>query len=113
MTTAEGTADAEDPLAFLDAQRECVLAIVHGLDEDLLTTPALPSGWTPLGLIGHPSGTPSGTGSRRWPWARPGTRGIWTPPANCSTAGPPGAPGDDALTAAWVLSQAGRVRGPV
>ncbi len=53
MTTAEGTADAEDPLAFLDAQRECVLAIVDGLDEDLLTTPALPSGWTPLGLIEH------------------------------------------------------------
>jgi uncharacterized damage-inducible protein DinB len=53
MTTAEGTADAAALLAFLDAQRECVLAIVDGLDEDLLTTPALPSGWTPLGLIEH------------------------------------------------------------
>jgi uncharacterized damage-inducible protein DinB len=30
-----------------------VLAIVDGLDEDLLTTPVLPSGWTPLGLIEH------------------------------------------------------------
>jgi Protein of unknown function (DUF664) len=53
MTTAEGTAGAAALLAFLDAQRECVLAIVDGLDEDLLMTPALPSGWTPLGLIEH------------------------------------------------------------
>jgi hypothetical protein len=53
MTTAEGTADAGALLAFLDAQRECVLAIVDGLDEDQLTTPVLPSGWTPLGLIEH------------------------------------------------------------
>jgi hypothetical protein len=53
MTTAEGTADAIALLAFLDAQRECVLAIVDGLDEDLLTTPVLPSGWTPLGMIEH------------------------------------------------------------
>lgn len=53
MTTAEETAGADALLAFLDAQRECVLAIVDGLDEDLLTTPALPSGWTPLGLIEH------------------------------------------------------------
>ena len=53
MTTAEGTADADALLAFLDAQRECVLAIVDGLDEDQLTTPVLPSGWTPLGLIEH------------------------------------------------------------
>lgn len=29
MTTAEGTADADALLAFLDAQRECVLAIVE------------------------------------------------------------------------------------
>jgi uncharacterized damage-inducible protein DinB len=53
MTTAEGTADAAALLAFLDAQRECVLAIVDGLDEDLLATPVLPSGWTPLGMIEH------------------------------------------------------------
>jgi hypothetical protein len=38
-----------------------VLAIVDGLDEDLLTTPALPSGWTPLGLIEH-----LGHAERRW-----------------------------------------------
>jgi hypothetical protein len=53
MTIAARTAEAAALLAFLDAQRECVLAIVGGLDEDLLMTPALPSGWTPLGLIEH------------------------------------------------------------
>ena len=30
-----------------------MLAVVDGLDEDLLMTPALPSGWTPPGLIEH------------------------------------------------------------
>jgi uncharacterized damage-inducible protein DinB len=38
---------------FLQAQRDSVLAIVDGLDEAALTTPVLPSGWTPLGLIEH------------------------------------------------------------
>ena len=38
---------------FLAAQRESVLAIVDGLDEAALTTPVLPSGWTPLGMIEH------------------------------------------------------------
>lgn len=40
-------------LAFLEAQREIVLAIVAGLTEDALRTPVLPSGWTPLGLVKH------------------------------------------------------------
>lgn len=39
--------------AFLAAQRSSVLAIVDGLDTQALTTPILPSGWTPLGLIEH------------------------------------------------------------
>jgi len=38
---------------FLDAQRSRVLAVVAGLDAEQLTTPVLPSGWTPLGLIEH------------------------------------------------------------
>ena len=38
---------------FLRAQRASVLAILDGLDEDALTTPVLPSGWTPLGLVEH------------------------------------------------------------
>jgi uncharacterized damage-inducible protein DinB len=37
----------------LQAQRDSVLAIVEGLDKEALTTPVLPSGWTPLGLIEH------------------------------------------------------------
>lgn len=61
MTTAEGTADAGALLALPDAQRECVLATVDGRDEDLLTTPVLPSGWTPLGMIEHP-----GHAERHW-----------------------------------------------
>ncbi|SFF01438.1 Protein of unknown function [Actinacidiphila alni] len=39
--------------AFLAAQRASVLAIVDGLDARALTTPVVPSGWTPLGLIEH------------------------------------------------------------
>jgi hypothetical protein len=38
---------------FLRAQRASVLAILDGLDEAALTTPVLPSGWTPLGLVEH------------------------------------------------------------
>ncbi|MEO3750543.1 DinB family protein [Streptomyces sp. B6B3] len=38
---------------FLRAQRTSVLAIVDGLDPAALVTPALPSGWTPLGMIEH------------------------------------------------------------
>ena len=40
-------------LAFLEAQREIVLAIVAGMAEDALRTPVLPSGWTPLRLVRH------------------------------------------------------------
>lgn len=50
--------DPQDPerralLAFLEAQRSSVLAIVDGLDEQAMRTPVVPSGWTPVGLIGH------------------------------------------------------------
>jgi uncharacterized damage-inducible protein DinB len=38
---------------FLNAQRESVLAIIAGLDDEALTTSVLPSGWTLLGLIEH------------------------------------------------------------
>lgn len=40
-------------LAFLEAQRSSVLAIVDGLDEQAMRTAVVPSGWTPVGLIGH------------------------------------------------------------
>ena len=42
-----------DLLAFLQAQRRSVLAIVEGLDQDAIRQAAVPSGWTPLGMIEH------------------------------------------------------------
>lgn len=40
-------------IAFLEAQRARVCAVVAGLDAEQLATPVLPSGWTPLGMIEH------------------------------------------------------------
>jgi uncharacterized protein YndB with AHSA1/START domain len=40
-------------VAFLQAQRRTVLAIIDGLGEDQLRQAVAPSGWTPLGLIEH------------------------------------------------------------
>lgn len=38
---------------FLDAQRDVVLAILDGLDDDAMTTAVLPSKWTVLGMVEH------------------------------------------------------------
>jgi hypothetical protein len=38
---------------FLTAQRDCVRAILDGLDAAALTTAVVPSGWTPLGMVEH------------------------------------------------------------
>ena len=56
----------EDPeyqalLAFLAAQRGAVLSIVAGLDEEAWQRPAVPSGWTPAGLVQH-----LGDAERHW-----------------------------------------------
>jgi hypothetical protein len=40
-------------LAYLNAQREHVLGILEGLDEEALRRPVLPSGWSCLGLVRH------------------------------------------------------------
>lgn len=40
-------------LDALDAQRRHVLAAVEGLTDAQLRTPALPSGWSPVGLVRH------------------------------------------------------------
>jgi uncharacterized damage-inducible protein DinB len=40
-------------LAYLNAQREHVLGILEGLDEETLRRPVLPSGWSSLGLLRH------------------------------------------------------------
>src|SRR5438270_7587713 len=55
--------DQEDQLllAFLQAQREAVLAIVAGLDEEAWQRSVVPSGWTPAGLLEH-------LGGAEWHW---------------------------------------------
>lgn len=40
-------------LSYLNAQREHVLGILEGLDEEALRRPVLPSGWSCLGLVRH------------------------------------------------------------
>ena len=56
--TSNRNEDAEDQalLAFLAAQRDAVLSIVAGLDEDSWHRSVVPSGWTPAGLVEHLSG---------------------------------------------------------
>lgn len=39
--------------AYLDAQRRHVLEILDGLDEAVLRSPMLPSGWSCVGLVQH------------------------------------------------------------
>jgi len=55
--------DREDQalLAFLAAQRDAVLSIVAGLDEEAWHRPVVPSGWTPAGLVEH-------LGGAEWHW---------------------------------------------
>jgi hypothetical protein len=48
-------------LAFLAAQRDVVLSIVAGLDEEAWHRPVVPSGWTPAGLVEH-------LGGAEWHW---------------------------------------------
>jgi Protein of unknown function (DUF664) len=43
-------------LEFLAAQREAVLAIVEGLDEEAWRRSVVPTGWTPAGLVEHLGG---------------------------------------------------------
>ena len=50
---ADRQTEQADLLTFLRAQRRSVLAIVEGLDEAGLRKAAVPSGWTPVGLIEH------------------------------------------------------------
>lgn len=45
---------------FLDQQRTAVLAILDGLNEEQLRTPALPSGWSMIGLVWHVAGAEIG-----------------------------------------------------
>jgi hypothetical protein len=56
--TVNQPVSAEDQvlLNFLAAQRETVLGIVEGLDEEAWHRSVVPSGWTPAGLVEHLSG---------------------------------------------------------
>lgn len=53
--------DDQALLDFLRAQRDAVLAIVAGLDEEDWQRSIVPSGWTPAGLVEHLSGA-------EWHW---------------------------------------------
>ncbi|WP_406038654.1 DinB family protein [Micromonospora sp. NBC_00898] len=53
MPPPSAGAETEALLACLKAQREHVLGILAGLDEDALRRPVLPSGWSCLGLVRH------------------------------------------------------------
>ena len=56
----DGTED-QALLAFLHAQRDAVLSIVAGLDEEAWHRSVVPSGWTPAGLVDH-------LGGAEWHW---------------------------------------------
>ncbi|MBA3232407.1 MAG: DinB family protein [Propionibacteriales bacterium] len=45
--------ESELLLAYLNAQRQHVLGILEGLDEEALRRPMMPSGWNCLGLVRH------------------------------------------------------------
>ncbi len=53
--------DDQALLAFLQAQRDSVLSIVAGLDEEAWRRAVVPSGWTPAGLVEH-------LGGAEWHW---------------------------------------------
>lgn len=48
-------------LEYLNGQRESVLAIVDGLDEDAWHRSVVPTGWTPAGMVAH-------LGGAEWHW---------------------------------------------
>lgn len=57
----EDEANDEMLRSFLRSQRESVLAVVEGLDEEDWHRPVVPTGWTAAGLIEH-------LGGAEWHW---------------------------------------------
>jgi hypothetical protein len=45
--------ESDTLIGFLDTQREHVLGILEGLDEEQLRRAILPSGWSSLGMVKH------------------------------------------------------------
>ena len=85
--------DCQALLAFLAAQRDAVLSIVVGLDEEAWHRSVVPSGWTPAGLVEH-------LGGAEWHWFQGVVAGRHPEPT----------PGDEDLppydpTAAFVCDQ--------
>jgi hypothetical protein len=60
---ADNGDEADDELlrAFLRGQRQSVLAVVEGLDEEAWHRSVVPTGWTPAGLLEH-------LGGAEWHW---------------------------------------------
>jgi Protein of unknown function (DUF664) len=63
LVTAEHESKADDELLreFLRGQRESVLLIVEGLDEESWHRSIVPTGWTPAGMVEH-------LGGAEWHW---------------------------------------------
>jgi hypothetical protein len=61
MTRPPENSEDHALLAFLAAQRDAVLSIVTGLDEEGWQRSVVPSGWTPAGLVDH-------LGGAEWHW---------------------------------------------
>jgi hypothetical protein len=57
----ESEADDEMLRDFLRGQRESILAIVDGLDEEAWHRSIFPTGWTPAGMLEH-------LGGAEWHW---------------------------------------------
>lgn len=53
MSQPSPSMESKTLLSYLNAQRDHVLGILDGLDEQALRRPVLPSGWTCLGLVRH------------------------------------------------------------
>ena len=53
VADVEATAERAALGAYLQGQRDSVLAILDGLDERAWRTSVVPSGWTPLSLLEH------------------------------------------------------------
>jgi len=67
--TQSDNLDDQMLIAFLRAQREAVLAIVEGLDEEAWQRSVVPSGWTPAGLVEH-------LGGAEWHWFQGVVSGV-------------------------------------
>ena len=57
----EHTEDDRLLLEYLNGQRQTVLAVVDGLDEAAWHRSAVPTGWTPAGMVAH-------LGGAEWHW---------------------------------------------